>query len=424
MRLFVSADEIGNIKEVVCSRGTDTSKKDGQQPELVQNILQKDELTTVKNRILHLKTFQEKWLVASRLGGVLNIYDFFGSSEIAEENYVLLHTYKLDVEPSDRPVSLVVFEKHDFVMVAFESSKLFVVNFNGGKFDVAPLCIELPPRQTEKPTSLSAFVANPYVPGIFAYGGKDNDLQIVRLFESKKEFSAGDFTAASSWKIKTLFQAENVEPDHLDLEVPIWITNILFVKGESKKKFKLVTATKYGHIRKYDTAEDTEPTASYKVCEKAIISMVFATEAQEEIIISDTHTFVAKLSLTQVDKKAHRIVSASAGTFFKPSLKLLGKYSEGGNTGAVYGVDTSLKAGLVAFGGLDRYLRVFEIASRKLVLKVYLGTQISTIQLLDDADEKTEKRDSDEDDEFWNELADGKETANGGPVLKKRKRNI
>ncbi|KAM9916181.1 hypothetical protein OXX59_010182, partial [Metschnikowia pulcherrima] len=210
------------------------------------------------------------------------------------------------------------------------------------------------------------------------------------------------------------------------LEVPIWITNILFFKGDSKKKFRLVTATNYGHIRKYDTAEDKEPTDSYKVCDRAIVSLVFGSQAQDNIIITDTHTFVAKMSLTQVDKKAQKIISASAGTFWKPSLKLLGKYSEGGNTGAVYGVDTSLGAGLVAFGGLDRYLRVFDIESRKLVSKVYLGTQISAIKLLDgsDGNEEEENEEEAENDEFWNELDEGKEAESEAPVLKKRKRNI
>ena len=95
MRFFVSADETGNVKEVVCSRGTDTSVKDGQKPELVQSILQKDETTNVKNRIIDMIVYQEKFLIASRLGGLVSVYELFGSSEVPEENYKLLHTYKL-----------------------------------------------------------------------------------------------------------------------------------------------------------------------------------------------------------------------------------------------------------------------------------------------------------------------------------------
>lgn len=392
MRVLASADEIGNVKEIVCARGTDTSQKDGQQPELVQNMLPSGELTTVKTRIARLALFDDRWILAARLGGQLSVYDY------NTEDHELLHSYTLDVEQGDKPIALVNFEEHDFAMVAFESATVFAVYFNNGAFDVAPLRLALPPRQTKDDSSISAFQKNPYVPGIFAYGGNKNDLQIVRLFKKDKTFSAADF--AHEWKVKVVFQAENVEPDHLGLDVPIWITNILFCRDAPKSGYSLVTATRYGHVRKYNTKEDSEPTELYKVCDNAIVTLTFASEAQDEIIITDTHTFVARLSLTEIHKKAQRIVSASAGTFFRPSLKLLGKYSEGGNTGAIHAVD--VLDGVVAFAGLDRYLRVFDVASRKLLAKVYLGTQTASLVLTNGGDGA--KRDAEEDEDFWNEL--------------------
>lgn len=430
MRLFVSADETGNIKEVVCSRGTDTSKKDGQQPEVVQNLLQPSDLTTVKTRIVDIASFLDKWLISTRLGGYVTVYDLSASSDIPEENYQLLHTYKLPVKSDDKPIALLSFEKFGFIMVACESSStVYIIYLNGGKFDFEPLPVQIPSRKEGMTLPISAFVKNPYVQGVFACGGKDNDLQVFRMFEkSKKSFKEDDFKNADMWKPKILFQAENVEPDHLDLEVPIWISKILFFEDAPKKGFKLLTATRHGHIRKYDTVEDTEPTESYKVCEKPIISLVFATKEQDEVVIADTHTYVARLSLVKVDAKAYRIVSASAGTFFKPSLKLLGKYSEGGNTGAIHGLDAGLATGVVATGGLDRYLRVFNIATRLLVAKVYLGTQINSLVLLDDTDgdegDEEKKRNSEEaheDEEFWDELEEKDEHA---PVIQKKKRRI
>lgn len=427
MRFFVSADETGNIKEVVCAKGTDTSVKDGQKPELVQNILQKDDFTSVKNRIVDMAIFQEKYIIVTRMGGSVCCYELFGSSEIPEENYSLLHSYKLPVSSDDKPISLVKVEKSDFIIVTFESSTAFVIFLNGGKFDVEPLAVSIPSRVDNTQLPLSVFVANPYEDGIFACGGKENDLQVLKLFDKKKKFKKEDFKNAKLWEPKVLFQAENVEPDHLDLTVPIWISGILFVKDAPKKGYRLVTSTRYGHIRKYNTAEDEEPTESYKVCEKAILTLNFASEAQDEILVSDTHTFVARLSLVKVDSKAHKIISASAGTFYKPSLKLLGKYSEGGNTGAIHGVDISLLAGVVALGGLDRYLRVFNIKTRELVLKVYLGTQVSNVCILDDKDgdeeeEETEDKkrltEEQDDEEFWNELGQEKAT------IQKKKRRI
>lgn len=420
-KILATADETGNIKETICSRGTDTSKKDGIQPESVTNLLQTSEVTNVKNRIVDLKVL-DRWIIATRLGGCVSIYDNYGASEVPEENYKLSHSYNLPTESNDKPVALVTFEESDFIMVAFESSVVYVIYLNNGLFDFEPIPVTLPARQDKNASTLSAFVANPYSRGIFATGGKDNDLQVLKLFGKNKKFSSLDFKSAKSWAPKILFQAENVEPDHLGLDVPIWISKILFCEAAPKKGFRLVTATRHGHIRKYDTEEDEEPIATYKVCEKPIISLIFATQAQDEIIICDTHTFVARLSLTKVDAKAQRIVSASAGTFYKPSLKLLGKYSEGGNTGAVHGIDASLETGVVAMGGLDRYLRVFDIQSRALVLKVYLGTQINavTIILSTEVEDEEKKREVEEEEEFWNELDEKKETS----TIQKKKRRI
>lgn len=420
-KILASADETGNLKEVVCPRGTDTSKKDGVQPEAVATLFPASDLNNVRNRIVDAALFQDKWVVATRLGGFVTVNEWLGDSP--EEQYQLLHTYKLPVDAQDKPVALIPFEDDDFALVAFESSRVYVLYFNGGKFDAEPFSVALPPRQTEKPSTLSAFVHSPYTRGIFASGGKDNDLQVLKLFDKAKKFTSADFKS-DAWKVKVVFQADNVEPDHLGLDVPIWISGILFCKDAPKKGYKLITATRYGHIRKYDTKEDQEPVETYKVCEKPIITLTFATAAQEEIIISDTHTFVARFSLTKIDAKAQRIVSASAGTFFKPSLKLLGKYSEGGNTGAVHGVSVDFDAGVVALGGLDRYLRVFDIQSRALVAKVYLGTQINSVTILEagkaEAENPEQKREVEEDDEFWNELT----TKDAAPKIQKKKRRI
>lgn len=419
MRFLASADEIGNIKEIYCSRGVDTSKKDGKRPKLVRNFLQSGEHTNVRNRVVEFKQYNHNWLVVTRLGGLVSIYDL--ASEL--DQCALLHTYVLPVDKGDEPVSLLTFEQHEFMMVAFESGSVFVIRFQKqqqSQFLFTPLHLKLR-QELHDLKRLTAFVANPYSPGVFACGGRNTDLQIIRMFAANKKFKEADFTSVSAWEPKVLFQAENVEPDHLGIECPIWISKILFQKDSKRKGFRLITATRHGHINKYDTVEDTEPIGSYKVIEKPIITLKFATELQEQIIISDTHTFVVRLSLVDVDAKARKIVSASAGTFYRPGLKLLGKYSEGGNTGAINGVDVSMDANIVAFGGLDRYLRVFDISTRKLLSKVYLGTQVSCLEIIDDENgEDTESSLEAKDEEaFWDNLESAQD--NRGPKKRKTK---
>lgn len=414
MKFLVSADETGNVKEVHCSRGVDTSVKDGKQPLLVQTFLQTGDHTNVRNRVIKFKNYNHTWFIAARLGGFVSIYDL--ASESAECD--LLHTYALPVESTDKPSSIVTQEEHNFLMVAFESGSVFIIYFKDNEFSFEPLRLQLREDLSDS-QKLTAFVASPYSPGVFACGGRNTDLQVIRMFGANKKFKEADFKDAKNWKIKVLFEAENVEPDHLGIECPIWISQILFHKDSPKKGYRLITATRHGHIRIYNTIEDQEPVGSYKVSERPILTMAYANEDQDQVIITDNHTFVVRMSLVDVDAKAERIVSASAGTFYRPSLKMLGKYSEGGNTGAILDMEVSLDANIVAFGGLDRYLRVFDISSRKLLSKVYMGTQISCLEIMDDEDDDEADVDPEtkEEEEFWDKLDDASDTK----VVKKRK---
>lgn len=435
MRFLATADETGAIKEVVCNRGTDTSKKDAAQPISIKKIAAGENLN-IKSKILFMSEFNQELLVSARANGWITVNDLINESEEEEEQYLLLHTYKLDVEQGDKPVGLIKLEAHQTILVAFESRKLFAIHFNDKKFDINPIELEL---AGDKP--IQTFAANPYQEGIFAFGGKENDVKIVKLFESK-DANDDSFKSKSFYTNEIVFEAENVENDYLDLWVPVWISKILFFKDQPENGFKFVTATRHGQIRTYNTSEEPSPIGDYKICDKPLVSLKFTSEAQDEVIVTDTHNYVAKLSLKKIDPKGFRISSASAGVMFRPTTKLLGKFSEGGNTGAIFAVDTDLEERLIAFGGLDRYLRVFDIDSRKLLAKVYLGTQITDVLILDSEEEliesegdkkpqvisrkrrllqkqEEEEEESDEED-VWNQL---EENSKANKKSKKTKKN-
>lgn len=420
MRILASADEIGNVKEIICHKGTDTSLKNGQQPTSVSVLLQSSELSVVRHRIFDMVVLKSNRLVALRHGGFVT----FSNIDLENGAELSSHLLKLPLEePEDNPIGLLYLEEHDSVLAAFQSGAAYIIKIDEDHLNLEPIAVMLPKSKTEESSFLSAIVQNPNDPGIFASGGKNSDLVVFRLFKSKSVENL-DLNALVC-KPKVLFRAENVEPDHLGIEQPVWIRKILFSKSSTSRHFRLITATNYGQIRVYESKEDSEPIGSYKVNDKPLISLQFACESEEDIVVSDTHTFVARLSLTQIDKKAQKIISASAGTFYKPSLKLLGKFSEGGNTGAIHGVDVDKKESLIACAGLDRYLRVFDIQTRKLLAKVYLGVQVSSVLILDPTDESTQsgELEAPEEDEFWNNLPE-KETVQEEPVIKKRRRNL
>ena len=403
MKVIVSADDTGSAKEVICNEGTDTSKQNATQPISIDNCLLEPS-SSVKSRIIHFLSFNYQYLIGARLGGQVSVYEL--SDEESEEKFKLLHNFELPVDAQDKPVALLRVEILDSILVAFESSKVFLIHINDS-FDFKPLELVLPEY---KP--ISAFAINPQAENIVALGGKEHDLQILQLFN--KNINSTVFKKKNyenEFKPQIIFKAKNVRNDHLDLRVPIWITNILFAKAA--KGYKLVTSTRYGQIRLYDTAEGRKPRKDYKVTEKPIVTLAFANDEQTEIIVTDTHSLIAKYSLTQVDEKAFKTISASAGEIVKPVPKLLGKFT-GGNTGATFGVHAYER--IVAFAGLDRYLRVFDLGSREILAKVYLGVEVSALLILDDEDtedEETKKRkrkEEEDDEELWNQLDTKKKT--------------
>ncbi|QRG40392.1 hypothetical protein FDK38_004862 [Candidozyma auris] len=426
MKFLVSSDETGNLKEVVCAEGTDTSSKEAIQPELVRSILTQSDYTNVRTRITHM-TVVKDILVTARMGGIVNFYSI--SADESHEYGATLQTYKLNCDEGSNPVSLIHLEALGCLMVALDSAEVFVLSIEGGQTEI-PVSLRLPGRSGKNSQPISVFVQNPYEPGIFAYGGKCNDLQVVKLFDKKRmKNGAKIFNSGSRVTPEVVFQAENVEPDHLGLDVPVWITGILFQKNAGKKGFKMVTSTGYGQIRLYDTSLEEEPIGSYKICEKPIRVLQFATDHEDEVIVADSHNFVARVSLFKVDAKAERIVSASAGTFYKPSLKILGKYSKGGNTGAINSIARSPSRNVVATGGLDRYLRVFDVQTRNLLAKVYLGTQISSLLFIEDDGLSNLDRDQAEsaledqnDDEIWEQLDHNAGSDDDLKITKRRRR--
>ncbi|KAK6202687.1 ribosome biogenesis protein NSA1 [Scheffersomyces amazonensis] len=382
MKLLVSSDDSGLVKEVIFNRGTDTSKKDGKQPKSIKNFCSEPQITSKT----YLLNFADTYLIASRYGGNVSVYEYT-NEEIEledEEMYKLLHSFKLDVDKSDIPIALIALESLESIIVAYESGVVYIINLSDEKFEFKPIPIKV----SDEP--ISTFVQNPYDNGIFAFGGKENDAKIIRLYE--KSLNAEVFKTkkvSEAFIPQVIFNAKNVKNDHLDLRVPIWITQILFLQDHPENGYKFITATRYGQLRLYDTTYGRRPTKDYKVCEKPILTLTFGNQQQTEVIVTDTHNLIAKYSLTDIDEKAYKTISASAGEIRKPVPKLLGKFSEGGNTGATFGIATNEE--LLITGGLDRYVRVFDIVSRELLAKVYIGVEISSVIIVNAEDELTEE---------------------------------
>ncbi|CAI5757960.1 unnamed protein product [Candida verbasci] len=404
MKFLVSADDTGAAKEVVCVRGTDTSKQDGIKPKSIINYITEPTIG-LDSRIIHLLNYNFQYVITSRLDGNVSIFTI--PEEDEEENkYELLKNFKIDIDEEDRPISLQKIEKLDSILVAYESCKMFIIPLIDDKFEIEPIEIKLP----KDIKNLHALTINPQFENILAVGGQEQDLKVLKFFDHKLNstiFKKKDYE--SKFNVEVLYSAKNVKNDHLDMRVPIWITNILFLEG-TQDQFNIITSTRYGQIRIYDTKHGKKPIKDYKICEKPILKMKFANEEKTELILTNTHNLIGKYSLNKIDDHGYKLHSASAGDIYIPTPKLLGKFT-GGNTGATFGIQ--VYEDIIAVGGLDRYLRVFDLESREVLAKVYLGVEISSLLILDeeDIDEESTKRkrqEEDDEEEIWNQLKKNK----------------
>lgn len=359
MKLLVAAEDSGSFKEIVCAKGTDTSSPTAPQPEKISTFDEQGIRSHIQKMIV-VPTSKGDLVIAARANGTVSFYN-------CEETYDLLNTATdalvKNSEDKDQFISLT----HSFgvVVAASEQGRITIIDPESvyTKVKSVDIVVKAP---------LSAFVPHPAQKGVFAYGGKENDVKIARLFKK---------SAFKDLKFEQLFQGKNVKNDKLDLRVPIWITSVLFINLDKHtvSSWEFITTTRYGQVRKYDTTHGKKPIMDKKLSDKPLVQLA-KTRNESEIICADTHALTA---LFHVDK----------GT-------LVAKYK--GSVGAVQGMYSHIQGSgepLLVTGALDRYVRVFNIDTREQVAKVYIGSKVSSVWLLDNSTGEVDAPKTDESDD-------------------------
>lgn len=336
-------------------------------------------------RLLVIKAEEEEIIVAARANGHVHFYK--------SETYEPISSISEGLETSTKDQFISLIYTFGAVFAASEQGKVTAIDIKTIHKDA------ITTKTTSVKGPLSTFVSHPTQEGIFAFGGKENDVKIVKLYEK-----GANLFGKEELKPEILFQGKNVKNDKLDLRVPIWITNILFVKisEHTEQSWKFITTTGYGQVRRYDTSHGRKPVLDKKVSEKPLVRVV-NTLKEDEIICADTHVTTA---LFNIEKGI-----------------LIAKFK--GSVGAVEALYSHLrgKGGLLVTGALDRYVRVFDINTREQVAKVYVGSKISAVWLLTEEDTEAEVKQKEEDpkrikkmrkkaieaenedeDEVWNKL--------------------
>lgn len=357
MKLLVSADELSAAKIVEFDKGADTSLKESPVAAPMITRTLEPEAGSFKGPsagIVFVRKHEGRMYVARRNGKLECLED------------------KSEWDHVECPIGFEIV--HNYLLTC--SATGIVRGSQLGEHKTTTLEIDL------GRSNLQAWTVTNRNKLQFVSGGDEKDLEVVELDLTKQ-------TAKSIW------QARNVKNNHLDLRVPINITSVLILHDTTNNNTtlpRIVTGTKLGQLRVYDPETARRPIIDIKAS-KYCISSLCVGPTESTVIYSDAHSTIATFD----------IAKKSIGSKFT------------GATGCVKALENFAVNGYLISGGLDRYIRVYDIRTRTCVSKVYTGTQIMTLAVLegDDEflDEKSSKRsrsgeaENENDDEFWDKLA-------------------
>ncbi|KAM3717584.1 WD repeat-containing protein [Dirofilaria immitis] len=248
------------------------------------------------------------------------------------------------------------------------------------------LSISSPSGETVKElnagNNLIVMVPNNEREGHYATGGKENPLKIWDVEKGEK-----------------IFTAKNVRPDELQLRVPIWVNDIRFIP----KSQNVVTVTGKHQIRLYDPRTQRRPIKELEWAEEPLTAMSLCRN-EMQIVAGNTR---GDIGLFDLRNKMHMIC----------------KYR--GCAGSISGIDAHQSAEYIASCSLDRFVRLHELNSKRLVKKVYCKARLNRILLRDklsflNNEDESEKKmenhgdnlkvkendnsESSEDEALWNDM--------------------
>eukprot|EP00051_Salpingoeca_urceolata_P020435 m.306478 g.306478 ORF g.306478 m.306478 type:complete len:372 (+) comp19622_c0_seq17:168-1283(+) len=153
---------------------------------------------------------------------------------------------------------------------------------------------------------------------------------------------------------KSVFKSKNLPNDMLNLPIPICDNDVQFIPGSGDNRF--VTGTAHHEVRIYDRSAKPRPVMNITLDDLPITCLAVTPDGRT-VITGDTVGTMKALDLR--------------------TGAVLGKYK--GIKGACRDIVCHPTLPFVAQGGLDRFARVYDIRTRKLVHQFYLKQRINRV---------------------------------------------
>ena len=219
-----------------------------------------------------------------------------------------------------------------------------------------------------------------YQQEFYAIGGNERSLKVYDVSTGKQR-----------WKSK------NVPNDFLSLRVPIYVSDLRVLKDGHR----VLTATAHGQIRLYDMRSDNcRPVMEIKNEYKNNGAARVVMEGWKSICVDSTEQkFVAG------DRAGNMAIYE-----LRQGMRRLGKFKDGVAGGSIRDLECHPTRPYVASVGLDRYLRIHDMNTRRLVSKMYLRQRLNAVLFNGDSSVVVESvEDDDDDDEVLSKEKDGEE---------------
>ncbi|XP_065199689.1 WD repeat-containing protein 74 [Planococcus citri] len=172
---------------------------------------------------------------------------------------------------------------------------------------------------------------------IVAVGGKDNDLKLYDLNTRQ-----------------TTFIAKNIKPDELQIQAPVWVSDMTFFPDSDK----IINCSRHGYVRLYDPLlPQRRPVINVQQPEE-VFTCISRTPNDQQVLVGSGY---GNLMLVDLRNK-----NAFAG-----------KYK--GFTGAVKSIACPSNQSLVMTASLDRHFRIHDFTTRQLLVKEYMQSRLTTL---------------------------------------------
>ncbi|KAI5838159.1 hypothetical protein DFP73DRAFT_588528 [Morchella snyderi] len=435
---FAIGDDVGQVKVITTTRGIDTSVQTSARAKIVSFLEPNRNAAIQAMQVLRFRG-RDGIIAAASKGGLIRFLDPT-VSPLAPADQQVLHTHQLPGGTDTDIIGLGLTASGILYAATSTGHIEFLTRFAGADDEIAVSAHDFAGGDFSAVGIHGGAQHSAGVPRAVALGGKDRDVEIWE--SSVSDGGGGKPTWRSVWK------AKNVKPTKLGLEVPVWVSNIIFLpcsppppppqpqppsavpagKGAQRhapattEAYRLAVSTHHSHLRLYDTAVSRRPVFTETLSRTPILTLRLhpstpadagspLTSARES---PETATTLQALHFVYSDKHGHFGLHSTA------TRRSLGIYK--GSTGAVLATTTTAAAttaaeggaALVAGVGFDRYLWVYEGDEREVVSKVYVKTKGTAVVVLDAEDEVVAVAPEKKEAEVWDEL---EEVGDGGGDL-------